>query len=269
MRICRAVAVRPLAWLTLLLLGVHVGLAPVAAADGGDFSLDFAAAAPGTYSHATGLGGEYDGGGPPGVVNSLSGSDFACNDRVELFTAVTVDPGAVGTQNIEIDFSFATQPSGQPGAGFRDLVSASPNGGDSGMSTNGNEAVTIVSETSDGTVDATIGITSLEASEVFILRLVLLLACDPGENPTGTIQSRMVAARVVFPAPDPIPGGVQTIPLRGAGQIEPAPTPAPSGSGIGGGPLPNTGFPVAWLVVLALGMMLAGLGLGHAARRRG
>ena len=65
---------------------------------GGDVSLDFVAAGPFTYNHATGLGS------PPqfgydnrtisktnGVVESLEGGDFECGDLVTFFVQVKVD----------------------------------------------------------------------------------------------------------------------------------------------------------------------------------
>src|SRR5688572_2507994 len=70
--------------------------------DGGDFSLDFIAAAPFTYHHSTG-GGAYDDrtiGKENDVVESLEGGDFAAGDIVTYFVAITVDAGATGVQTI-------------------------------------------------------------------------------------------------------------------------------------------------------------------------
>ena len=78
--------------------------APVAGLDGGDISLDFVAAGPFTYNHATGLGS------PPqfgydnrtisktnGVVESLEGGDFECGDLVTFFVQVKVAGDAAGS----------------------------------------------------------------------------------------------------------------------------------------------------------------------------
>ena len=69
-----------------------------ASADGGDFKLDFIAAAPFTYNHATG-GGAYDDrtiGVANDVVESLEGGDFACGDLVTHFVQIVVtNPAAV------------------------------------------------------------------------------------------------------------------------------------------------------------------------------
>ena len=58
----------------------------------GDVSLDFVAAGPFTYDHSTGLGPRpqfgYDNrtiSKTNGVVESLEGGDFACNDLVTFF----------------------------------------------------------------------------------------------------------------------------------------------------------------------------------------
>src|SRR5439155_19496111 len=117
---------RAFATLILLALGLQLSLAGVANASGSDFTLNWVAATPSTYNHRTGVGGEFDGGGSAHVVNSLTGKDFFCGDRVVFFTKVDVAAGAVGAQTIQIDFSFDTQPSGQPGVGFRDLLVAKP-----------------------------------------------------------------------------------------------------------------------------------------------
>ena len=53
---------------------------PLAAADGGDFSLDFAAAAPYSYTHSTG-GGAYNDGTNAETADirpELEGGDFSC-----------------------------------------------------------------------------------------------------------------------------------------------------------------------------------------------
>src|SRR5438093_7381193 len=111
-------------------LVIQVG-AMGAFASGGDFSLDFIAAGPASYNHDTGVGGEYANRdiGQNGVVESLEGGDFACGDKVVFFTQIVVDAGASGSQDIQLDFSFLKEPTGQPGAGFVDLLSASVNGG--------------------------------------------------------------------------------------------------------------------------------------------
>src|SRR5688572_21889315 len=85
--------------------------------DGGDFSLDFVAAAPFTYDHATG-GGAFDDrtiGKEDDVVEQLEGGDFACGDIVTYLVEVSVDEGATGVQTIELDFEFLSDSTGQSG----------------------------------------------------------------------------------------------------------------------------------------------------------
>ena len=72
---------------------------------GGDVSLDYVAAGPFTYDHATGLGtyptfGYNDRTIDPndGVVESLESGDFACGDHVTFFTQIAIDDGADGPE---------------------------------------------------------------------------------------------------------------------------------------------------------------------------
>src|SRR5512138_3664778 len=90
--------------LTLLLITVlstfglgaqlDVSAAKMLAPSGGDISIDYAAAAPFTYNHLTGVGGQYNQGGTNDVVESLEGGDFNCGDIVVFFDAITVSASA-------------------------------------------------------------------------------------------------------------------------------------------------------------------------------
>jgi len=131
----------PLRFLVIVgLLISMVGLAAIvpqmtepAAADGGDFVLDFTASAPYTYDHSTGGGafndrtiGKYD-----DVVESLTGGDYDCDDIVPFLTKIShTGDDSDDPQTIEIDFVFGAQPTGQPGVGFIDVISVSINYGD-------------------------------------------------------------------------------------------------------------------------------------------
>src|SRR5437867_8427144 len=104
--------------ITLVIMTALFAMAAPAHADGGDFSLDFIAAGPFTYNHATGVGGEYADrtiSKTDGVMESLEGGDFSCGDKVVYFTAITVDPAASGEQDISLDYSFLAEPPGHPG----------------------------------------------------------------------------------------------------------------------------------------------------------
>ncbi len=66
----------------LVAMTVLVVVPPRAAADGGDFSLDFIAAEPYSYDHAVGGGAYDDRTIGVDVVESLEGGDFVCGDTV-------------------------------------------------------------------------------------------------------------------------------------------------------------------------------------------
>ena len=77
------------------------GGSPGGSLDGGDIDLDYVAAGPFTYDHATGLGTHpqfgYDNrtiSKSNGVVESLEAGDFECGDYVTFFTEIMVDSGA-------------------------------------------------------------------------------------------------------------------------------------------------------------------------------
>ena len=192
--------------------------AEMAAADGGDFTSTFRGAHPASYDHLTGAGGVFG-----NVVTQLNGGDFDCGDRVVFLTRIAVDGSPTDpTQAVQLNFSFGTQATGQDGAGYRSLVSASANTGDPAHTADGGSAVDVVTQSFpvDGSdAQVSVQVTDLEANESFILRLVLELGCDPGESPTGTIHAALDSAAVISPTPDAISGGQQTTPLMQAGLI--------------------------------------------------
>ncbi|HJP67106.1 MAG TPA: hypothetical protein VKA30_12485, partial [Actinomycetota bacterium] len=216
----------PVAVVTALLLGLQLSLAGAARADGGDFSIDYAAAAPDTYDHSTGLGGEYADGGTDHAVESLEAGDFTCGDVVEFFDAVTVDAGATGTQAITITNSFANDSTGQSGVGFGDVVYVQLNPGDSGNIVSGNETVVLADQTtSDGNTVATIDVGGLEAGEQVIVAIGVQLVCPDPENATGNVQTALESAETS--EGDAINTGNQTVPLMHVSQVAPpAPVPA-------------------------------------------
>jgi uncharacterized repeat protein (TIGR01451 family) len=232
---------------SLILALIVVGLfaAPVHA-DGGDFSLDLTAAAPYTYDHSTGGGAFNDRtvGVNSDIVESLEGGDFRCGDIVTYLTQILVDAGATGAQTIEIDYEFLGNSTGQAGVGMIDIVDAKinygpvqngagPGGVDSGISDDGNSVASLISEsiappafTSGSVLAGTVKITDLEAGEKVVLRIDVLLDCDPDSNPTGNLQASVKAARVVSPTLDTISAGAQTIPFLQVGNVIDAGEPA-------------------------------------------
>jgi uncharacterized repeat protein (TIGR01451 family) len=194
--------------------------AATAAASSGEVSLDFVAAGPFTYDHETGVGGEYDGRNiskTNGVVESLEGGDFACGDRVVFFTEIDADADLAGTNDVGLSFAFNSEPTGQPGAGFVDVLSATKSGGDSGNDNlEGNESASIQSEgtgslSGNAAITANVLVTNINASDVFILRLIVELGCQVGATPTGNLHAAITDAALDG---DSIPVGAQTIPLK-------------------------------------------------------
>ena len=233
--------------ITLVIMTTLAAMAPAAHADGGDFSLDFIAAGPFTYNHDTGVGGEYNGreiSKTEGVVESLEGGDFECGDKVVYFTAITVADGAE-TQDIELDFGFLAEPTGQPGVGHDLPIVASPNEDDSGMAGGWEDTTaSIVPGTdkidesgSNDEVIATVAINNLDGGEVFILRLVLELTCIFDSDPTGNLQGEIHAGRVVDPVEDVIPVGNQTVPFQSLSAIS---QPATISVSVGACPAPGS-----------------------------
>ena len=203
-------------------------LLPSTGLAGGDISLDFIAAGPFTYNHATGLGTN-----PPygyngrtidkntGVVESLEGGDFKCGDLVAFFTQVVVDSDAAGSGSIEIDYSFGNETTGQPGIGFDDIVSVAVNTPDSGnVGIDGNETATLSNEHLDtqgyDEIKGTVTLTNLDAGEHVIVRLIVHLACEIG-TPTGNILNSIDAARVV--GDGNVSVGQQTVPMKQVGDV--------------------------------------------------
>ena len=201
-------------------------LVPQAAAlTAGAISLDLVAAGPGTYDHATGIGGTYGNrtiSKNNGVVESLEGGDFACGDLVVYFTAITADADA-GSGSVDLDFLWDGQTTSGSPVGFNDLVSASisTNPPDVGNTGSGDETVQVLSEqfTSNGNrkLEATIRVAGIDGGERVILRTVVRLYCDPTTKITGNIHAAIVGAEVTNGAR--INTGNQTVPLKQAGNI--------------------------------------------------
>lgn len=92
-------------------MAVFVPSAAPVHADGGDYKLDFTAAAPNTYDPSIG-GGAYNDrtvGVDKDIVESLEGGDFKCGDTVTYLTEIDRD-GYIGdlgpTETVRMQFSF-------------------------------------------------------------------------------------------------------------------------------------------------------------------
>ncbi|MDH3725659.1 MAG: hypothetical protein OER93_07960, partial [Thermoleophilia bacterium] len=123
---------------TALALALALGSNRAQAASG-DFSIDFAAAAPSSYDHATGGGAFNDRTINEDVVESLNGGDFSCGDLVSFLPRVTVAGDAAANQTITMDFSFGASTTGGGEVGYGDIVSVAVNRdvGDTGNSEDG------------------------------------------------------------------------------------------------------------------------------------
>jgi len=207
---------------------------------GGDFSLDFTAAAPLTYNHATG-GGTYDlrvVGRDKDIVESLEGGDFACGDTVSFLTQIRVSASAIGSQTIRLRFEFTAHATGQQGIALVDNVAGTSGAtnfgtGDIGDVENGNSTVTVFSEGISGPGVFTkptlftreVDVTGLEAGEKVVLRTDVMIACN-GESPTGNMQARLSSASTITASGgQAISVGDQTIPFKRVGDIKNPPPP--------------------------------------------
>ncbi len=219
---------------------------------GGNISIDWIAAAPFTYDHATG-GGAYNDrtiGKTLDAVESLEAGDFQCGDIVTYFAVISHD-GASNTDDphtIEIDLSFLANTTGQRGVSHHEVTyvgvnygpvqNGDPNHGgidtgnrrlDQAFSAteytpdDGGSIAYLVSQAINGTefqsgatLDATIRVTDIEAFEQIVVRVDTLLDCDPGTRPTGNLQADTQAARVVSRSSGTptINVGNQTIPFK-------------------------------------------------------
>ena len=208
---------------------------PGGSLDGGDIDLDYVAAGPFTYNHATGLGTHpqfgYDNrtiSKSNGVVESLEAGDFECGDWVTFFTQIVVDNGAGSSGTIELDYTFGAETTGQPGLGFDDIISVAINTPDDGNVGNvANNVVTLSNEFIEtqgyDQVHGTVTITNLAPGETAILRLIAELTCEPGQTPTGNILNAIESGRVTSPDNDTISVGQQTVPMKSTGFVaEPA-----------------------------------------------
>ena len=207
------------------------GAAAAAQLDGGDIGLDFVAAGPFTYNHATGLG-TYPTFGyndrtidkDDGVVESLESGDFQCGDLVTFFTQVSVDDGAAGSGTVVLNYTFGNETTGQPGLGFDNIVSAAlntPDDGNVGVVADNDVTLSNVFIETQGynQVHGTVTITNLAPGEVAIVRVIAHLFCIPGETPTGNILNAIESGTADG---DTISVGQQTVPMKTTGFI-PAP----------------------------------------------
>jgi len=213
-------------------------------ADGGDFKLDFIAAAPFTYDHSTG-GGAFDDrtiGKANDVVESLEGGDFSCGDWVTHFAQISVNPGAA-QQTIRVKFKWTADSTGQSGAAYDQMHTPKINtgviagaqgegpGGTDGGNVEVGAAASVVGFTQDlsqtlhskgAEHSAVVDVAGLNGGDQVILRFELDIACN-GQDPSGNLQATLATAEVIEGGKGKIGSGSQTVPLKRVGDIKPPP----------------------------------------------
>jgi hypothetical protein len=202
-----------------------------AAAESGDFKLDFTAAVPATYHQSGASEGDQVGSSEGSdlsyddrtigtdVVEELEAEDFTCGDRVIFFTQVVVDDAATDTnQTIFINYDFDAQNGGQVGVGYSDVLdvgislidfpSPSQTGESGNVNLDGNESASLVSEsfrpagTTFGAanpadraehVDAVVKLTGLDPEDEVIVRVDVRFSCF-APDPTGNLHAAIADA---------------------------------------------------------------------------
>jgi uncharacterized repeat protein (TIGR01451 family) len=201
-------------------------------------SIDFAGAQPTTYNHLTG-GGAWNSGTPNvEIARSLEGEDFACKDVVSYLTKISVPNSpavqALGQMTFQLKYSFDLDTTGQSGVALSTPVSASVNGSsDTSSSNDGNSVVSLVNSTTTGPkfvsgseLFATFNLTDVEAGEAIVVRVDVVLDCNPGSNPTGNLQAKLETADLIFKQGDvpvnpaeALGSGARTIDLKSAEKV--------------------------------------------------
>ncbi len=243
--------------LCALVATAAVALVPTrASAAGGDFkTIDFAAAAPFTYTHQTG-GGAYNDrtvGDYKDVTEQLEGAQFVCGDIVTYLAQLEIEAAPVdANQTAELNFRFLGNSTGQAGAAHAEVVGVRINYGmvengdngtgvnpgvaayglDSGCGDDRGSTATLLTQSlsrplfeNGSELLATVHVDDLEAGEKVVVRIDTRLACKPGTSPTGNLQGQLDSARLVavggvpLANPETIGSGQQTIPFLRVGDI--------------------------------------------------
>lgn len=223
----------------LIVTGIATAL-PSGAAAQTDISLDFTAAAPLSYDHATG-GGAYDNrsvGRDRDVVESLAGTDFACDDVVTFLTRIDTGASVVSGSVMELSFEHLADATGQSGIGFSEVLDArlntgnvggeGPGGTDLAITGPGTPSAALIDQhltaplfTPRAVLASTVRITGLEPSSSTVLRLDVRVACHGTARPTGNLQAAVAGARLTAPSVTPVRVGNQTIPFRMIANVTP------------------------------------------------
>ena len=194
--------------------------------------LDFAAATPGTYDHATG-GGAWNDKSKQYVVESLEGGDFICGDTVSFLQQIKLDgsqANPANPRNIELTYQFLLDTTGQTGVALGPVVDVQVNPNDTGNNNDGNSVVTWQADNNDetsvppyftpGKVNTlTVQVTDLENTEAVILRIDVVISCKFAGTPTGNLQASLTGANVTNTQEGAIPAGGQTVPFQSTADL--------------------------------------------------
>jgi len=204
--------------------------AAAAGTSGANIDVDFIAAGPFTYNHTTADGtgnlpryGDRHISKTTGVVESLEGGDFKCGDLVVFFAKLDVAGGS-GSRDVTMNLAFTKEPTGQPGAGFDNIISATlntkdSNAGGANANLDGNETVSLQNENDNATfsgkkwVTGDVVVTNLNAGESIVAKVVAHLGCLVGSSPTGNLQAE-VRSEDSSNQQDTFNIGNQTIPFK-------------------------------------------------------
>ena len=190
------------------------------------YSIDFAAAKPGTYDPLIG-GGTFNDGSSTTTVESLEGTDFTECDYVSYFLAIsaTDDVTPNSTLTIPLDFNVA----GGDGVGYTSAVATVTNESD------GSATASIASTTGSGdfTEDGkeffdtiNVAVNDVDPNETIIVRVDLKLEVD-NDDFGGNFQAG-IAGPVQVSDGSEFSAGAQIIPFKDVTSIEVEPPGEPS-----------------------------------------
>ncbi|MFM7068818.1 MAG: hypothetical protein ACKOYM_05085, partial [Actinomycetes bacterium] len=223
-----------LAALVAALTGLVIGIPNAGASRADIAAVDFRAAAPLSYNHATGGGGWNAGvvGKANNVVGSLEGSDFRCNDIVTHLVKVSVAAHPVDAQqSVRVALTYSTDATGQSGVALVPFTSASHlkvNAGDTAMIGDGGSTITNAVVSTNGkpsytpgaTATVTFDVTDLEAGETVVVRSDTQIGCQSASSATGNLQSTLTSVAVISPGtPGSVSAGNQTVNFQQVGNI--------------------------------------------------
>jgi hypothetical protein len=195
--------------LVMAVLGVT---RPASADDVPSIRVDMGMADPGSYDHAVGGGAWGDGrsGAPGDVGNEYQWSHYACGDIVSflaLFTADTTEGSQKAPRTVDLHLAFDAATSGQPGAGYTDIVAVSVVGGDPANVGDGESTARLMNETltdpyqPGGKLTGTVRVDDIEPGDQIVVRVDVRVTCLAGALRGGILYGVATGASEVTPVP--------------------------------------------------------------------